>query len=282
MMKNLLNLSLISLFSLILVACGGSSGSDDGGGQTPTRTEIDDTNGADVLSSSLLSIATFRSLKPESGDQAGAEGTISFIKSLIGNNGTSVGSADFKLKTDTTPCTISGDITDDYTEVTAGNVTTETGSTVADACVVPHDSGTGTVRLDAELNYIEEENFVTGDFSSSADGFISVASAGISGQPDTTFGVTNFEFADTGNDLTNTFNISVLAYTFEFDNGTFSFFVTIEVTDNIIESNGDSCPDSGTVVITGSNNTTVSGTFNGSSISVSINGNPVGTVLCVF
>ncbi len=280
-MKVTLKSILISLFCTLMVACGGGD-DGDGGGQTPARTEINDTNGTDILSSSLLSIATFRSLRPESDGQTSTQGTISFIKSLIGNRGVSTNSTDIGLRTDRTPCKISGGIIDDYTEVILGNVTTESGSTVADACVVPHNSGIGTVRLDAELNYVEEDNFVTGDFSSTADGFISVATAGISGQPDTTFGVTNFDFAETGNSTTNTFDISILSYTFEFDNAALSFFVTIEVTDSIIENNGDSCPDSGTVVIRGSNNTSVSGTFDGSSIAVSINGNPAGTVFCVF
>jgi len=277
---------LVSLFCASMVACGSSGGGgddDDDGGSTPSLTEIDDKNGGEIMSSTLAGISTYRGLKStDDASQVHTAGTISFIRSLIGSQGSSSTDNNIGLKVETEDCTISGDITDDFTEVDAPPIFEETGTSVADECVEPL-GGSGTLTINGEINYDVFENDFTGAFNDSADGFITLELKGVSGQPDTTFGFTNFNFAISGNDgPPETFEVSSLNYTFEFDNDNISFFVTLEVTDNIVESNGDGCPESGTVVITGSNGTNVTGTFDGATVNVSINGNPATAIACVF
>jgi len=281
-MKISLKNILISSFCASLGACGGGGGGDGDGGGSPSLTRIDDTNGGEILSASLAGISTFREVsRPDDVNSAHTEGNISFIRSLIHRKNSAVSSNNHGLKTETEPCEISGEIVDDFTEVDMPPIHQESGSTVANKCVLRF--GSGTLTINAEISYTSSDNDNTGAYTETANGFIIMLLKNISGQPDTTFGFSKFDLAETGNEgPPETFDISKFNYTFEFNNGTTTFFVTSEVTANIIESNGDGCPDSGTVVLTGSNNTNVTGSFNGSTIDVSINGNPAKSIACVF
>jgi len=272
---------LISSICALLVACGGGGGGDDD--DSPNLSRIDSTNGVEILEASLSGISEFRVVRRgDDASNAHTQGNISFIRSLIRRQKSADTSNKLGFQMETELCDLGGSIVDDFTVlVDTPPEYEEEGSSVADECVLDFGAP-ATVTINAEINYTAYDNDNTGAYSQTADGFLIMAFENFSGVPDFSLGFTEFELAESGNVNTNTFNVSKLDYTFEFNDGTTTFFVTSEVTETIVESTGDGCPESGTIVVTGSDNTSVTGTFNGNTIDVSINGNPARTIDCVI
>ena len=272
---------LIASFCASLAACGGGGGG--GGDDSPNLSRIDSSNGVEILEASLSGVAAFRVVRRgDDASNAHTQGNISFIRSLIRRQKTADTGNKLGFQMETELCPLGGSITDDFTVlVDTPPEYEEEGSSVADDCVLDFGAP-ATVTINAEINYTAYDNDNTGDYSQTADGFLIMAFENFSGVPDFSLGFTDFDLAESGNDFTGNYIVSKLDYTFEFDDGTTTFFVTSEVTDNIVESTGDACPESGTIVVTGSNNTSVTGTFNGATIDVSINGNPARTIDCII
>lgn len=134
------------------------------------------------------------------------------------------------------------------------------------------DSGTVTlVNCDEDVGFImhgtilwvDSGNYDTGDYNETLTGSLSIEST----DPNNAFkfSFTGIDFAETGNHNAGTYIITKATYAIDFViDGISGNGFLVNLTADIVESTGgDTCPESGHITITGGNNTTAEGIYNG-------------------
>ena len=278
-MKSKIMLSVGVFTAVALSACGGGSGSSS---PAPVvTTAIDSTNAADIVQAVAVTFTQFRSLanlKPEgeSSELVAPRGLLPYSLDLSrGLRSDSVSTPDLVsgvVTSGTEDCPDGGNINFTVDEEDDGTTFNESGSETFNSCTF------GGLTLNGSDSYAFSENIITGEYSDSANGNITLTITG--GSDPVQMGFNNFNYAETGNSFTNTYTLSTFTLNLSFTTSTESFGVLIQLDSPIVESNGDACPDSGTIRISGTNGTFATGTFNGSSIDVIANGTPLGPVPC--
>ena len=128
------------------------------------------------------------------------------------------------------------------------------------------DDGIGFI-INGNITWVESWNNETGDYSDTSTGFISVESTDVNNA--FKFSFAGLDFAETGNDLVfgeETYTVTKATFSVDFvGGGANGGGFLVGLTAPIVESSGGymSCPESGTVLITGANGTTAEGIYNG-------------------
>ena len=128
------------------------------------------------------------------------------------------------------------------------------------------DDGLGFI-VNGNITWVDSWNNETGDYSETATGSISVE--GTDPNNAFKFSFVGLDFAESGNDLNfgaETYTITKATFAVDFTGGGVNgggFLVGL--TAPVVESNGGffSCPESGTILVTGGNGTTAEGIYNG-------------------
>jgi len=157
-------------------------------------------------------------------------------------------------------------------------------------------NGTFTAtNCDDGLGFIINANFSfssvfdnIGNYDDTASGSISVNITSIS-EP-ITFSFSGLDYAENGNDLTfaaEIYTVSRATFAVDFTtNGISQNGFLVQLLAPIVESNGgeNSCPESGTILITGANGSTAEGTYNGDgTMTITANGDVINTSAnCIF
>ncbi len=137
------------------------------------------------------------------------------------------------------------------------------------------DDGLGFI-INGNITWVESWNQDTGDYNETQTGSISVEGNGTEAFK---FSFAGLDFAETGNNLvfgSETYTITKATFSVDFVGGGVNgggFLAGL--TAPIVETSGgyDSCPESGTILITGANGSTAEGIYNGDSST-----NPPGTM----
>jgi len=127
------------------------------------------------------------------------------------------------------------------------------------------DDGIGFI-LNGSVSWTSSWNVETGSYSDTVKGSLTIEGTGVQTFK---FSFTGLDFAETGNDLvfgSETYTITKASYAIDFTtNGVSGGGFAVKLTAPVVESSGgyNSCPESGTILITGANGTTAEGTYNG-------------------
>jgi len=160
--------------------------------------------------------------------------------------------------------------------------------------VVGHEDATSLTGTFTSTNCNEGAGFIinanftlssvfddVGNYDDTASGSISVNSTNTS-EP-VIFSFSGLDYAENGNDLAfgaETYTVTRATFAIDFTtNGVSQNGFLVQLLAPIVESSGgdNSCPESGTILITGANGTTAEGTFNGDGVTMTISAN--GTVI---
>ena len=260
------------------------SSSDDGGATTASVPAnaiiIDSTNAETTVAASVTTVDSLDFvLSVETAPTMGlldalalVEPRIDSIKNTLSNSGAD---AVYGVTvSESGNCTVSG--TFSFTGDEGGTYPNFTDS--GTVTLVDCDEGFDFI-MNGTISWVESGNYETGDFSDSTTGSLSMEST----DPNNAlkFSFTGMNFAETGNNIAGTYIITKATYTIDFvidgvsGNG---FFVNL--TADIVESIGgeSSCPESGHITITGGNNTTAEGIYNGDgTMTIKANGEIVRT-----
>ena len=133
------------------------------------------------------------------------------------------------------------------------------------------DDGVGFV-MNGTFSWVQSWNIDTGVFSNTLTGGFSIT--GTDSNNAFSFSFTGVDFAENGNEINGTYTITKATYAVSLvASGVGDFGFLAELTAPIIESNGDFCPESGTILITGANGTTAEGIYNGDgTMTINVNG----------
>lgn len=228
---------------VLLTACGDDDDSDGGNATVPANAiTIDDNNAALTLSAAL---------KNRGFVEAFNTGSISIRDVIAVINGARDGiektpkSAIAAAHDTVTVCTGGGNATYSYSQ--SGN--TKTGNLTFNACLV------GTFTLSGGWTYSETSDPETSIYDKSFTG--SVTMTGVVGEGETvTISLGNLDFAETGNKTAGTFTTTKFTLSMNFTiSGISALGYLVELTFPIVESDGDLCPESGTIRLTGANGT---------------------------
>lgn len=261
-----------ALLSGLFLITGCSSSGGDGGTTTPTATvpanavEINDTNAEATVA---LSISTVRSLDSINFDSIFAVETspvialtdaLDIVKPMIKNrlNSSGIDPVTGTVFSDNGTCldggtwSVSGDET--YNPPNWSETFTATFSNCNEYDYI----------IDGTVSGAFTENEDTGDYTDKITGSLSVILTYDSTGKKTSF--TGVDFYEAGNWKNYTYTISKSTYTVDFIvDGVSSggFLATLNA--DIVENSGDYdyCPESGHIFITGANNTTAEGIYNG-------------------
>lgn len=252
----------------------GCSSSGDGaapGATLPANaTVIEDANAPAIISAVASSYNTLdQALAVEATPVMGLDATIDLIKPMIKhrlkNSGIDLATGVAFSESEDCPYggtySASGDETDDgvnYSEtVTATFINC---SFFMDTIIDGTVSGTFT------------ENYETYAYTDSVSGSISVS---ITLDPDTfKTSFTGLNFQESGNFSDGTYDKTVATFALDLQvNGTTQFAFLAELSAPIVESNGTPCAESGHILVTGGNNTTAEGIYNGDGMTMTIKAN---------
>lgn len=273
-MNKYLSLTASTLLLSGLFLTAGCSGGGGGGGDTlpatlpANATEITDANAEQIIMALASSLDTFdQALAVEATPVMGLDAALDIVKPLIKNRpknsgidlATGVAYSDSGACTDGGTFSFSGDETDDGTNYS--------------------DTFTGTFSncnefgliIDGTLSGTSTENYDTGAYTDSFTGSLSVTVVTTTDTVKVSF--TGLDFQENGNYFNGTYTTTKSTFAFVIVvNGTTQFALMAELSAPIVESNGDFCPDSGTIKITGGNNTTAEGIYNGATMTIKANG----------
>jgi hypothetical protein len=116
--------------------------------------------------------------------------------------------------------------------------------------------------IDGTLTGTFTENYVTGAYTDNFSGSLSVTVTTTTDTVKVSF--TGLNFQETGNNQLFTYTTTQSTFALVITvNGTTQFAFLAELSTPIVESNGDFCPESGHILITGGNGTTAEGIYNG-------------------
>lgn len=158
----------------------------------------------------------------------------------------------------------SGDETDDGTNY----------SDTFTATFVNCDDGLNFI-INGSLSGTETRNYSTGAYTDGFSGSISVSL--ISGADTITVSFNGLSFQESGNSLTSTYTTTQSTFALVVTvNGATQVAFLAELSAPIVESTGDSCPESGHILITGGNGSTAEGIYNGDgTMTIKANGSVV-------
>jgi hypothetical protein len=272
-------LTLPTYFSFIISAIlltGCSSGSDGSGSTIPANAiVIDETNAEQVVLSAASVADTFNdslnnlALGVETTPVIGLKTALNIVLPLIKNrsNNDGIDLATGATYSDSGACSGGGTFSVSGNETEDGvNPYTESGSATFVNC---SESG---FTIHGSLTFSASQDSSTGDYTDNVSGSLSMT---VSGQDDTvTLKMTRIDFKETGNNYTGTFTTNALTFTIDFvSNGKGSGGFSVTLLKPIVENNASGCPESGHIQVTGANNTTAEGIFNGDDTTMTIKAN---------
>lgn len=271
-MNKFLSLSTSSALILSAFLVTGCSSSGDGGGGTATvpanAVVIDSANAEAIVQTAASSGNTLGSaLAVETTQIMSLQSALNSIQPLLKNVSTAhtATGVDF-----TEPCTNGGSISGSGTNADDGTTYTDSGTASFNSC------NEGGFIINGSMTFSESGNYVTGDYTADASGSITMTFNNESGSG--SFSFTGFVLSETGNYQDFTYSINQLTYAIDFvTNGSQGGGFLVSLTAPIVESNGDFCPESGHITITGANGTTAEGIYNGDGVTMTIKAN--GTVV---
>jgi len=263
-----LSTSTAVLSSLFIIT--GCSSSDDGPAAATVPANavvINETNAEATVASSVTSFDTLDTalgaeVAPAMGLKAAlalVEPKIDAAKSALNNSGSDpvYGVA----VSDSGNCNVSGTFSFSGDESGTFPSFSDSGTITMTNC----DDGFGFI-LNGSLSFTSSWNVETGSYSDTGKGSMTIEGTGAQTFK---FSFTGLDYAETGNDLvfgSETYTITRATYAIDFTaNGISSGGFAVKLTAPVVESSGgyDSCPESGTILITGANGTTAEGTYNG-------------------
>jgi len=273
MSKFLTHISTITLISgaLLITSCS----SDGGGGGAATvpanAITIDSTNAESTVQAAVSAAdgldATISAIGVEATSVMGLNAALDIIRPLIknrnGNTGTDLASG--ASVSETINCSGGG------TASISGNET-DNGTTSSGSVVVKFNNCDELgIIIDGNVSASFFDNFSTGAYTFDLTGTFSVS---VSGSNPVTIEMTGIVLNEAGNDFDGTYTITSYTYALNFiSNGSGNGGFLVELLAPIVESNGDNCPESGHILITGANGTTAEGIFNGDSSSFTVKAN---------
>ncbi len=257
------------LISAFLIT--GCSSSDDDGATTtttlpatlPANATVIDANNAEVMVAAISSsLSTFdQALAVETTPVMGLNAALEIIEPFLKNHSSSSSTNLATGVTESETCPGGGTYTDTYTETTVGDTYSVSGTISFVNCIVPLDTTT-SFTINGSLNYNESENNLTGAYTDNATGSLSIAV--VSSTDSITISFTGLDFQETGNNQSFTYTTTQSAFVLVVVvNGITEVAIQATLSAPIVESDGDSCPESGHILITGGNNTTAEGIYNG-------------------
>ena len=257
---------------------GGTTTTSDDGGTTTTASVpanaivIDAANAEETVASAIDDFDVVDSVfAVEIKPAVNIKDTLDIIKTRINNISNNSG---VDLATGTT-ISESGDCTDGGTFSISGSETSTGTTESGDITAIFINCNELGVILNGTISISFTDNLSTGDFTADFSGSLSILISGES----ITLSIRNLQFSESGNDFNGTYTITKLTYSIDFITdgiGSDGFLVTL--TAPIVESNGDLCPESGHVTITGANGTTAEGIYNGDgTMTIKANGEIVTT-----
>lgn len=265
-MNKFITLSISAALLSTLALTNGCSSSDDDGGTAATTlptnaTVITDQNAESMVAAIASSLSTFDQAlavetTPVMGLNAALDITKPLIKNRLKNSGidlaTGVAFNDSGTCTDGGTFSVSGDETDDGTNFSETFTATFT------------DCNEFGFTIDGSLSGTFTENNNTGAYTDNVTGSLGITVV----QNTETFKIsfTGLNFQENGNYQDGTYTTTQATFSLVIvANGTTEFSFLAKLTAPIVESSGGefSCPESGTIHITGGNNTTAEGIYNG-------------------
>lgn len=251
----------------------GCSSSDDGSSAASVPANavtITEANAESTVQSASSSSTTLNStLGVETTQSISLKGAINMIKPLLDINSANIAAGvNFSE-----PCLDGGSISGSATESNDGTTYSENGAISFNNCIESGSIFNGTVNFSSTTNYS------TGAYTDNFSGALNMSFNG--GNE-----VINFNgliYSETGNNQTATYTVNKLTYSLNFTtNGTTGGGYLVTLTAPIVESNGDFCPESGHITITGANGTTAEGIYNGDgTLTIKANGTVVNsTAFC--
>ena len=247
--------SAVVLSGLILIT-GCSSGGDSGTPApivpvVPANATVIDAINAEPLVQVAVSSATAlgSALSVETTQVLSLKSAINIIQPLLKNISTANVAAG---ATFSDPCSGGGSISGSTTETNDGTTFTEEGTANFNNCV---ESGF-TINGSVDFNFSEN---IMGVHTEEVSGTLTLSFSSES------FSFSNLTYEVTGNNQLFTYTINQLTYSIEFDFSTESGGFLVTLSAPIVENSmdGDLCPESGAVKITGGNSTTAEGIYNG-------------------
>jgi hypothetical protein len=267
-MNKYLTLSASALLLSGLVLMTGCSSSSDGGTTPPTvatvpanATVIDDNNAEPMVASIATSLNAFdQALAVQTTPVMGLSAALDIVKPLIKNSSKNSGIdlangvaySEGGACTDGGTFSVTGDETDDGTNYSDTFTATFSNCIEFDFTIDGTISGTFT------------ENYSTGGYTDNVTGSLSITI--VSGTETIKVSFTGINFQESGNNFDGTYTTSQATFALVIEvNGTTQFAYLAELTAPVVESSGGefSCPESGTIKITGGNDTTAEGIYNG-------------------
>lgn len=274
-----LSISTALLSSITLItACSSDDGGSSAASVPANAIVIDSTNAETTVLTAANSAASlesaFSALGVETTQSLSLEDTLDIISPLVNNlsNNASQNSAT-GIAIDE-PCPDGGSISGSATESTNGTTTTDSGSVTFSSC-----NYSGFI-INGSFSFTDTSDLSTGDYSDNASGSITMSDA----NSNSSFSFTGFVYAETGDNFNFTYTTTQLTYAINFvANGTAGGGFLVTLTAPIVESNGDRCPESGHLTITGANGTTAEGIYNGDgTMTIKANGEIVNTIAACF
>ncbi|MBT8119469.1 MAG: hypothetical protein KJN89_07095 [Gammaproteobacteria bacterium] len=289
-MNNYLTLSASALLlSAQLLTTGCSSDDGDGGGTAtvpatvPANATVIDASNAETLvatvSTSLSSLD--QALAVEATPVIGINTALDIILPRIKNSSKDSG---IDLATgvafnDSGACAVDGTYSFTGDESDDGVIYSETVTATFVAC----DDGLGFV-IGGTLSGTFTENNSTGDYTDNFSGSLDLTI--VSGSDTITVSFTGLDFSETGNNFESTYTTTKSTFALVITvNGANQYGFLAELSAPIVESSGgeSSCPESGTIKITGGNGTTAEGIYNSDgTMTINANGSFVTTATTCY
>ena len=263
---------------LLITGCSSDDDSSGGGGGTATvpanATVIDASNAETLVATVSTSLGSLdQALAVDATPVIGINTALDIVLPRIKNNSKDSGIdlATGVVFSDSGACAVDGTYSFTGDETDDGVTYSETVTATFVAC----DDGLGFV-IDGTLSGTFTENNSTGDYTDNASGSLGITT--VSGSDTFTVSFTGLDFSETGNNFDGTYTTTKSTFALVVTvNGTTQYGFLAELSAPIVESTGDSCPESGQILITGANDTTAEGIYNGDGSTMTINAN--GTVV---
>ena len=223
-------------------------------------TVIDDTNAEPMIAA----IASSRSalgqvLAVETTPVMGLNAALDIVKPMIKNrtNNTGIALATGGNLDEGGACDVDGTYSIIGDETGTDPNFTETTTATFTGC----DDGIGFI-IDGSLSATFTENISTGEYTDNVSGTLSITIVSTTDTVKVSF--TGLAFEESGNNLDFTYTTTKSTFALVIVvNGTTQFAFLAELSAPIVESNGEFCPESGHILVTGGNGTTAEGIYNG-------------------
>jgi hypothetical protein len=272
-MKNYLTLAAsVALISGQLFITGCSSDDDSSGGAAvpANATVIDSSNAVAIVASVTGATTTLSSaLGAEAMQTVALEDALDIIKPMIKNSlkDSGVDPVSGVAFNESGNCTYGGTYSASGDETYNYPNSSETFTATFNNC-----SETPDFTIDGTISGTYTENYDTGAYTDNVTGSISVI---FTVNTDTTkISFTGLNFSESGNYTTGTYTTTAATFALSIEvNGATQFAFLSELSANIVESNGTPCPEAGHILITGGNNTTAEGIYNGDGMTMTIKAN---------